>query len=155
MIISIVLPNGATPEAASSLLDIAPRILIEARSVTSSSRAARNSAPASAVVWADARGLDAQRVANALLARIADWRSERAHNTAAGTCAGISRIPVVAEIAARALMADAQNSEAQRVLLVQRESEHRFNAPLPLALLADCCSTSTRSRQLEQLLDLM
>ncbi len=63
---------GPTPELAERLLEVAPRVRVEH------------------VVWADARGLPALEVAEALRARIG-----------ASTRAGIAATPVAAEVAAR------------------------------------------------------
>ncbi len=93
----------ALTELAAPLLEAAPRVAVEARGV----------------VWADARGLPAPRLAWTLLERLGDRAAE--------VRAGVAAVPVAAELAARA--AD------QPVTLVEAGRERASLAPLPLELL--------------------
>ena len=90
-------------DLASSLLEEAPRLAVEGRGV----------------LWADARGLPAPRLAWALLER-AGWRTGEVR-------AGVSAVAVAAELAARSGSAPATFVEPGR--------ERAFLAPLPLDLL--------------------
>lgn len=91
-------------ELAALLLDDTPRVAVEARGV----------------LWADARGLPAPRLAWALLRRLGDpGRS--------GVRAGVSGVPVAAEVAAR--------SGESPVTFVEAGHERSFLHPRPLALL--------------------
>lgn len=92
-------------EIAASLLAEAPRVAVEARGV----------------VWADARGLPAARLAHLLLARLGPGGE--------GVRVGVADVPVVAELAAR-------SGEGEGSLTVVEGAEgRRFLAPLPITLL--------------------
>lgn len=90
-------------EAAAPLLEVAPRVVVEGRGV----------------VWADARGLPASRIAWRLLERVG-WRTEEVR-------AGVAAVPVAAELAAR--------SGDSPVTPVEPGRERGFLAPLRLELL--------------------
>jgi protein ImuB len=96
---------GGAPldELAASLLDVAPRVAVDGRGV----------------IWADARGLPAREVARALVAG--------AGGEAGEVRAGISAVPVAAELAAR--------SGDGAITLVESGREREFLAPLSLDLL--------------------
>jgi protein ImuB len=96
--------TGAAPlvELAAALLEVAPRIAVEERGV----------------LWADATGLDGERLARALLTRCVPHGEARA---------GVARVPVAAELAAR--------TGGGGVTAVAPGEERCFLAPLPLALL--------------------
>jgi len=85
------------------LLEVAPRVAAEERGV----------------IWADARGLPAGRVAEAVLERVGDGSAR----------AGVAGVPVVAEVAARG------EGEEGRVRVVGAGGERAFLATKPLALL--------------------
>ncbi|HEX6068208.1 MAG TPA: hypothetical protein VFZ18_00245 [Longimicrobiaceae bacterium] len=97
---------GGAPlaELAAALLADAPRVAVEARGV----------------IWADAHGLPASRLARTLLSRLdpADTGDVRA---------GVAGVPVAAELAARA--------GEEPVTLVESGYARAFLAPLPLTLL--------------------
>ncbi len=95
---------AALAELATALLAEAPRVAVEARGV----------------IWADARGLPAPRLAWSLL-RLADARG------AEETRAGVAAVPVAAELASR--------SGDTPVTIVEAGRERAFLAPLPLELL--------------------
>lgn len=102
-------PSRATGEAplaerAALLLEEAPRVAAEARGV----------------LWADARGLPAPRLARTLLERLAACGTEEVR-------AGVAEVPVAAELAAR--------SASVPVTVVEPGEERPFLAPLPLELL--------------------
>lgn len=97
--------------AAPPLADFAAALLAEAPRVAVG--AARG------VIWADARGLPAPRLAWALLERV-EWRLNAVR-------AGVAAVPVAAEAAARA--------GKEPVTFVEPGYERAFLAPLPLALL--------------------
>ena len=97
---------GGAPlaELAAALLADAPRVAVEARGV----------------IWADARGLDAARLAHLLVTRL----------DPAGTGevrAGVAGVPVAAELAVR--------TGEGSITLVERGAARSFLAPLPLSLL--------------------
>jgi len=94
---------GSSPLTA-ELLTIVPRITI-----------------AQDVVWADARGLDVQQTAAALITRASAC-------DIAAVRAGVARVPITAELAAR-------TAQPQTVIIVDAD-EAEFLAPLPLTLLA-------------------
>lgn len=96
---------GGAPldELAASLLEVAPRVAVDGRGV----------------IWADARGLPARKVARALVAG--------AGGEAGEVRAGISAVPVAAELAAR--------SGDETVTLVESGREREFLAPLSLDFL--------------------
>lgn len=73
------------------------------------------------LLWADARGLPAKRVARGML------RAAR-HAKVARASVGVSRVAVVAEVAARVA--------ASRLTIVAPGSERQYLAPHPLALIA-------------------
>src|SRR5207237_929203 len=91
------------------------------------------------VIWADARGLNAEVVAHALCERLGK-----------GARAGISEIPVVAELAARF---------AQDCLLITHGTEREFVSALPLRWLFETNPESRipnpESRKPEKLLELV
>ena len=91
-------------DVAAALLADVPRVAVEARGV----------------IWADARGLPAPRLAWALLER-AEWRTREVR-------AGVAAVPVAAEAAARSGSAPATFVEPGR--------ERASLAPLPLELLS-------------------
>lgn len=98
--------TGGAPLAdlAAVLLEEAPRVAVEGRGV----------------VWADARGLPASRLARALLER-AEWRTREVR-------AGVAAVPVAAEAAAR--------SGGSPVTVVEPGRERPFLVGLPLELLS-------------------
>ncbi|MDQ3521871.1 MAG: hypothetical protein M3434_06000, partial [Gemmatimonadota bacterium] len=89
---------GPAPELAERLLEVVPRVRVEQ------------------VLWADARGLPALELAEALRARIG-----------ASARAGIAAAPVAAEVAAR--------GREDPVTWVEPGTERAFLAPYPVALL--------------------
>lgn len=91
-------------ELAATLLADAPRVAVEARGV----------------IWADARGLPAARLAHLLLTRLDPAGSGEVR-------AGVAGVPVAAELAAR--------SGTGSLTLVEGGAARAFLAPLPLALL--------------------
>src|SRR5690606_36038758 len=91
-------------ELAATLLADAPRVAVEARGV----------------IWADARGLPAARLAHLLLTRLDPAGSGEVRAGGAG-------VPVAAELAAR--------SGTGSLTLVEGGAARAFLAPLPLALL--------------------
>lgn len=95
---------GGAPlaELATALLDEVPRVAVEARGL----------------LWVDARGLPAPRLAHALLARL--------NAGAAEVRAGIADVPIAAEAAARS---------TEGSTLVEPGHERAFLAPLPIDLL--------------------
>lgn len=96
--------GGALAELATSLLSDAPRVAADARGV----------------IWADARGLSGPRLAHTLLARLDPACTGEVR-------AGISDVPVAAELATRA-------GEGPLTLIASGEAR-AFLAPLPLLLL--------------------
>jgi len=98
-------PTGEGPVAdlAPLLLEEAPRVVVEGRGV----------------IWADARGLPAEALAERLLARLEERGVE-------GVRAGIGGTPIVAEGAAR--------FGEERVVVVAPGGERAFMDPLPLSL---------------------
>ena len=96
---------GGAPlaEIAASLLAEAPRVAVEERGV----------------IWADARGLPAARLAHLLLARLGA--------AGEGVRVGVADVPVVAELAAR--------TGEGSLTLVEEVEGRRFLEPLPLDLL--------------------
>jgi protein ImuB len=96
--------GASLADLAEPLLEVAPRVVVEGRGV----------------VWADARGLPAPRLAWSLLERLG-WQAGEVR-------AGVAAVPVAAELAAR--------SGDGPVTLVEAGRERAFLAPLPLALLA-------------------
>jgi protein ImuB len=102
----------------SALLGVVPRIVIEQRGI----------------VWADARGLPARRVAMTLL-------EELRRRGFAGVRAGIARTAIVAEVAAihpppsSAFAAAAASAEPALTLVAARQ-DRRFLAPYALSVLA-------------------
>lgn len=99
-------PTGAAPpaELAEALLAEVPRVAAGARGI----------------LWADARGLPAPRIALALLGRLRAMGVGDAR-------AGISAVPVAAELAAR--------GGSELVTVVEPGREREFLAPLALGLL--------------------
>jgi hypothetical protein len=97
---------GGAPlaELAAALLADAPRVAVEARGV----------------IWVDARGLPAPRLAHTLIARLDA-------GGAGGVRAGVASVPVAAELAAR--------SGEGSLTLVEPGAARAFLAPLPLTLL--------------------
>lgn len=91
-------------ELAAGLLEVAPRVVAEARGV----------------IWADARGLNAPKLAWSLLARLGDAQGRHVR-------AGVAAVPVAAEAAAR--------GGDVPVTMVEPGHERAFLASRPLALL--------------------
>jgi hypothetical protein len=113
-VICIWIPAAnASPEHAASLVELAPRVVLDGRGV----------------LWADGRGVDGELVALQMLVRLQELgllNSDHAR-------AGVSAVPIVAELAARgAGLADAQNL----VRVVPAGAERAFIEALPLGLLA-------------------
>lgn len=96
---------GGAPlaELATALLDEVPRVAVEARGL----------------LWVDARGLPAPRIAHRLLVRL--------NAGAAGVRAGVAEVPIAAEVAARS---------GEGSTLVEPGYERAFLEPLPLELLS-------------------
>src|SRR5690606_34786839 len=92
-------------EIARSLLTEAPRVALE---------------ESRGVIWADGRGMDAPRLAHRLLALLDREERGEAH-------AGISAVPIAAELAAR--------TGESSLTVVDAGAARRFLAPLPLSLL--------------------
>jgi protein ImuB len=92
-------------ELAAGLLEVAPRVVVEMRGV----------------IWADARGLPAAKLAWALLRRLGD-------ENGGAVRAGVAAVPIVAEAAARA--------DGSAVTLVEAGREREFLAPQKLSVLA-------------------
>lgn len=95
---------AALAELATALLAETPRVAVEARGV----------------LWADARGLPAPRLAWSLLRRAGEWQTGAVR-------AGVAALPVAAALAAR--------SGETPVTIVEAGHERAFLAPLPLELL--------------------
>jgi hypothetical protein len=114
VVICIWIPAAnATPEHAASLLELAPRVVLDGRGV----------------VWADARGVDGEVVAARLLVRLRELGLadvERAR-------AGVAAVPIVAELAA---CAAGSAAAAQIVRVVPAGRERAFVESMPLGLLA-------------------
>ena len=98
-------------DLAAALLEDAPRVAAEARGV----------------IWADARGLPAPRLAWVLLARLRAAGAGAGGGEMGEVRAGVSAVPVAAEVAAR--------SGDSPVTFVEPGHERAFLAPLPVELL--------------------